>query len=232
MKNLLLFVVTTLVCNSSFAQQQTSAKTIVTDYQKTTKLNAGIKPQAVYSLTENWFNANPAMFTTKNAEAPETSKTKNKKEVEEAYDNKRPLQSLDPAVNRVLGQGLVKYFGGTKTSIRLLYIKYDITIQATAGQVVFKVSNVRYFHFDPKSYTEAGIYSFNGGKPCDYTGTMEYLKGCQVSSAEFTALTAFFNKTVTDLNASYIKALKEKKMANPGTATKPAASKGKTAGKK
>lgn len=215
MKNFLLFLVPAMLYNITFAQQQT----IITDYQKAIKLNSKVKPADVYSAAENWFSSYGALFTAKNAEAPEPSKLKNKQAVEDAYDNHHPLQTLDPAAYRVLGQGIVKYFGGTKTSIRMLYIKYDISIQASAGQAMFKVNNVRYFHFDPKNYTEAGIFSFKGGQPCDYTGTMEYLKGCQVSETEFTALALFFNKTVTNLQSAFTKELGNKKMLATTSAT-------------
>jgi hypothetical protein len=163
-------------------------------YQQTIKLST-TKTTDVYTAVEKWFNTNTGIFTVKNAEPTVEPKEKNKNDVDAAYGNSRPLQSLDPNANRLIGQGLIKYFGGTRTSIRLMYVKYDIVVEIKAGQLSFKATNLRYYHFDPKSYTDANVFSFTGGKPCDNTGTMDYLVGCQSNPDEFKALGAFFQQT-------------------------------------
>jgi hypothetical protein len=137
MKNLFLF----LVFATAFCKNISAQSVMKTDYKQVIKVNSKIKPADIYTAAQNWFSGNTNLFTAKNAETPATGIAKNKQEVEDAYDNKRPLQSLDPSANRVLGQGLIKYFGGTTTSIQLLYIKYDITIEAKAGQVTNELRN-------------------------------------------------------------------------------------------
>lgn len=228
MKPLLLFILCVFLSAGAVAQQPES---IITDYKKTIKLVAKAKPEEVYSIAEKWFNTNPGIFTSKNASAPEPAKAKNKSAVEEAYDNHHPLQSLDPAAYRVIGQGLLKYYGGTTGSFKLLYVKYDIIIQATAGQVSYRVNNVRYFHFDPKNYTEAGIYAFKGGQPCDYTGTIEYLKGCSVKADEMNALATYFKDVVIKQQAAFTKELKDKKLLQAGTSSTAGKASSKSAGK-
>lgn len=194
-------------------------------YQQTIKLNTS-KTTDVYTAVEKWFNNNAGIFTVKNAEPTVEAKEKNKNDVDAAYGNSRPLQSLDPNANRLIGQGLIKYFGGTRTSIRLMYIKYDIVVEIKAGQLSFKATNLRYYHFDPKNYTDANVFSFTGGKPCDNTGTMDYLIGCQSNPDEFMALGAFFQQTAgkqfkalkTELtNKKYVSAPAPKK--NTGSTT-------------
>lgn len=197
-------------------------------YQQTIKLST-TKTTDVYAAVEKWFNNNTGIFTVKNAEPTVEAKEKNKNDVDAAYGNSRPLQSLDPSANRLIGQGLIKYFGGTRTSIRLMYVKYDIVVEVKAGQLSFKATNLRYYHFDPKSYTDANVFSFTGGKPCDNTGTMDYLVGCQSNPDEFKALGVFFQQTAgkqfkalkTELaNKKYVSAPAPKKSTTGKSTTK------------
>ncbi|HLP49395.1 MAG TPA: hypothetical protein VK154_00780 [Chitinophagales bacterium] len=221
---LLLFLILSV---TSTAQQKTAASPL-SGYQQTIKLNSTAKIADVFSTAENWIYTHPTLFTTKNAEPTVEAKQKNKQEVDDAYGNSRPLQSIDPVANRLTGLGLIKYFGGTRTCIRMLYLKYDITIEVKQGLATFKLSNLRYFHFDPKTYKEANVFSFNGGTPCDNTGTIEYLKSCQVAPEEMNALGNFFRQTADGLYNAFKKELGNKKMlpaptAKPATAKKPAA---------
>lgn len=209
---------------SATAQQKTTASPL-SGYQQTIKLNSTAKIADVFSTAENWIYTHPTLFTAKNAEPTVEAKQKNKQEVDEAYGNSRPLQSIDPAANRLTGQGLIKYFGGTRTCIRMLYLKYDITIEVRQGLATFKLSNLRYYHFDPKTYKEANVFSFNGGIPCDNTGTIEYLRGCNVAPEEMTALGNFFKQTADGLYAAFKKDLGNKKMLPTTAAGKTATAK-------
>ena len=64
-------------------------------YQQTIKLST-TKTTDVYTAVEKWFNNNTGIFTVKNTEPTVEAKEKNKNDVEAAYGNSRPLQSLDP----------------------------------------------------------------------------------------------------------------------------------------
>lgn len=203
-------------------------------YQQTIKLST-TKTADVYAAAEKWFTNNTGIFTIKNTEPTVEAKEKNKNDVDAAYGNSRPLQSLDPNANRLIGQGLIKYFGGTRTSIRLMYVKYDIVVEIKAGQLSFKATNLRYYHFDPKSYTDANVFSFTGGKPCDNTGTMDYLVGCQTNPDEFKALGVFFQQTAGKQFKALKAELTNKKYVSapaPKKSSKGAASSGKAPAKK
>jgi hypothetical protein len=184
------------------------------NYTQSYKLNPKAKTDDVYSLAQTWFNV-PAKFTQKNADPPadslKTKKNKNQLEVDRQFDNSRPLQLLNPEVNKMVGLGLLKYYGGTGTSIKLLYLKYDIYVEIKAGQAMVSVSNIRYFHFAPKNYTATGLYSFAGGKPCDNEGTIESLIDCENFHDEFNGLVVYFNKEVNNLFADFKTLLKQKK---------------------
>lgn len=196
---------------------------IPTGYRQVVKLSATSKQEDVYQLAEEWFKTAPGKFTQKNAEPPVEEggkKAKNKAVLDNEFNNSHPLQVLDPSVYKVSGLGMVKYYGGTTTSIRLLYIKYDITILAEARQTVFEVSNVRYFHFDAKNFQEAGIFAFEGGKPCDHSGTMQYLNDCQQAKEEYTKVAQFFNQQLTGLFTDFKNTLQAKKLLYVAPVTK------------
>ncbi len=219
MKHLLLLLCLLSTC---FATTFAAEPAIPTGYRQVVKLSTTAKQEDVYQLAEEWFKNAPAKFTQKNAE-PEVEeggkKAKNKAVLDKEFDNSKPLQVLDPSVYKVSGLGMVKYYGGTTTSIRLLYIKYDITILAEAGQTIFEVSNVRYFHFDSKTFQEAGIYAFEGGKPCDHSGTMQYLNDCQQVKEEYTQVAQYFNQQLTSLFTDFKNTLKAKKLLYVAPAT-------------
>lgn len=219
---LLLFVITAFTAQ---AQQKVSVPQL--SYKQTIKLGAKVKPEDVYSLAETWVNANSGLFTAVNTPAPTDVKQKSKDAVEKQFDNSHAMQMLDPSVLRIQALGLIKYFGGTTTSLRMLYIKYDIAIQAKAGEATFSISNVRYFHFDAKSYADAGIFSFDGGVPCEHSGNLSDLYTCQKSTEEFNQLTAYFNKTVKAQADAFAKELKDKKMLYVAPATTSKSSAGK-----
>jgi|ERR1043165_232130 hypothetical protein len=209
-----------LLCFVSAGVAQSADLSAFKGFNQTVKLNSKIESSDVFSAVEHWFNANPALFTSKNAEPAFEAKAKNKADVEDAYANRTPLRSLDPASNKLIGQGLIKYYGGKGASIQLMYLKYDITVEIKTGEAAFRISNLRYYHFDAKNYTDAGIFAYGGGKPCEHTGTMEYLVDCQTSPTEFQALADFFQQTVKAQGKAFGEELKAKKML-PAPATKP-----------
>lgn len=206
-----------LLSTSSYAQQKAALPLLA--YQQSIKLGAKVKPEDVYTAAESWFNANPSLFTSSNALAPSDVKQKNKEAVDKEFNNSHALQMLDPSIYKLQALGLIKYFGGTTTSIRMLYIKYDIAIAIKAGSATFSISNVRYFHFDAKNYNPTGIFSFDGGKPCEHSGNLDALYNCQTNAEEFKQLSDYFNKTVKAQAEAFNKGLKDKKMLYTAPAT-------------
>jgi hypothetical protein len=216
MKNLSLCAVLLWLSNNTIAQTSFPYDSLTHKvfYKQTYQLAAKAKADDVFALAETWFSE-PARFTQKNAEPPidttKAKKNKNKISVDKEFDNAKPLQILDPAGHKINAMVLVKYYGGYTNSIKLLYIKYDINLEIRNNTCTVSIDNVRYYHFDPKSYAQTALYNFSGGKPCDAAGNMEYLIACENFHDEFKNLALYFNKQTTGLCADF-KALLKKKM--------------------
>lgn len=188
-------------------------------YRQAIKLAPGAKTENVYAAATDWF-ADSARFTHYNAVAPlDTMQVKKpnkrKRATEEQYANTRPLQMQDPAADKMQGLGIIRYYssGG---SIKMLYLKYDISVEVTKATAVLTVSNIRYYHFDATSYKPAPIYNFSGGKPCEEVGTLESLISCQNFHDEFKKLAMYCNKEIYGHMADLRITLIKKKLVSDG----------------
>lgn len=190
-------------------------KKLVT-YKTSIKLDPNLDPYDVYQVAEGWFKENPDQFTQKNADPPldaeKAKKNKNKMDVDESFDNKQPIKGLDPNGYKVVGGGLLKYYGGNVSSFRLLYIKYDIYLAVEHNALTASVSNLRYYHFNQATFSKLGIYSFQGGTPCDPMGFIESLIECQHSPEEFNQISQYFGQEVDKLFASLNATVEKHKM--------------------
>jgi len=95
-----------------------------------------------------------------------------------------------------------------------------------------KISNIRYFHFDSKSYGETGLYGFGGGKPCDQVGKIEDLIPCPKFPDEFKNLALYFNKETANLFTAFKTMLKQKQLLYDSKASTPPSNVKKPAVKK
>ncbi|MBS1623866.1 MAG: hypothetical protein JST83_07595 [Bacteroidetes bacterium] len=188
-------------------------------YRQSIKLIPKVKMEDVYAAATAWF-ADSAHFTHYNAIAPlDTMQlkkpNKRKRAAEEQYANTRPLQMQDPAADKMQGLGVIRYYssGG---SIKLLYLKYDITVEVTSTAAILTVSNIRYYHFDAGSYKQAPIYNFSGGKPFEEVGTLESLIDCQHFNDEFKKLAVYCNKEIYGHIADLRTVLIKKRLAVDG----------------
>jgi hypothetical protein len=199
------------------------------------KLNSKIKTEDVYASALKWFG-NPATFTKKNADPPidtlKAKKNKRKAEAESQFDNPRPLQMQDPAGSKLVGMGISRYYGGMGTSIKLLYLKYDIYVEIKEGIATISALNIHYFHYNSQTYAQTGLYNFSGGKPCEEVGKIEALIGCENFHDEFKALGIYFNKETTVLFADFKNLMAQKKfLYDPKTASAAPKTTGKSTAK-
>ena len=185
-------------------------------YKQSFKLNPKVKEEDVFAVAEKWFTENPGKFVQKNADLQidtvKAKRNKNQVELDKEFGNIRPLQSLEPTGGKIVGMGLLKYYGGSTSSIRLLYIKYDLYLKIEQDVLSLSIANVRYFHFNPSTYAKMGIYGFNGGQPCEPMSNLEYLIDCETAHNEFGALASCFNKETSKLFADLKGSLKTNKV--------------------
>jgi hypothetical protein len=183
-------------------------------YTESFKLSSKVKTDEVYAAALKWFG-DSAKFNHKNADPPidtlKAKRNKKKKEAEEQFNNPRPLQMQDPVGGRVQGMGIIRYFGSANSTIKLLYVKYDIAVKVQAGLASIAIENIHYFHYHPTSYKQVALYNFSGGKPCEEVGTLESLIGCENFRDEFKNLALYCNKYIYGNMDDFKNMLKQKK---------------------
>lgn len=183
-------------------------------YYQSHRLDTKVKTEDIYAASKAWFD-DAARFTNKNADPPTdsvaASKIKRKRAAELQFANPRPLQMQEPIGHMLQGMGIIRYFGSMNNAIKLLYIKYDITVRIKADSASISVSNIHYFHYLPSSYRQVPVYSFAGGRPCEEVGTMETLISCGNFRDEFTSLAQYCNKVIYGQMSDFKNLLKQKK---------------------
>lgn len=171
-------------------------------YKQSFKVSGVQSDEEIYRLVQQWFDASATQFTRQNIAAPDAPNSKNKQAVDEAFNNSVPVQSIDPDSKRISARGLTRYYGGSVSScINMLYLEYYVVVQVNNKEVTATVCNIRYHHFNRKSYAAQPIYNWMGSKPCDAADKFERLMSGAVCSDELTALCAFLGQDMANLLA-------------------------------
>jgi|GEM_PF-3308605 len=238
MKHIAILIITlsatfTLTGQSSFPYDSVSHTVI---YHQSYKLNAKAKIDDIYAAAHSWYDS-AAKFTNVNAELPGDTalakKIKKRRAAEEQFANPRPLQMQEPVGHMLQGMGIIRYYSSTNNSIKLLYIKYDITVRIIGDSASISASNIHYFHYQTASYKQVPIYNFTSGRPCEEVGTIETLISCGNFPDELASLAQYCNKVIYGQMGDFKNLLKQKKyLYDPKAATTtPAKAKAKTPAK-
>jgi hypothetical protein len=199
MRYFLLYVITGMLVLNSYAGTKVpvdgSGEVV---YKHTFKLQSNFTDQDAYAMIQDWFSSGAGKFTAQN-ETVSAGGTKNKALVEEAFDNSKPLQSLDPASGRVTGKGLIKYFGSAASSIGALYMEYYIVLEVNGHQLTATVSKMKYHHFNQRTFAAKPIYGWQGGKPLDSADKLGALVNSADENRDILDVAAFVNKNVVAL---------------------------------
>lgn len=179
-------------------------------YKQSFKVSGNQTDEEVYNLVQQWFESSAGQFTRQNTILPEAGNSKNKQAVDEAFNNSVPLQSIDPDSKRISARGLTRYYGEGTSCINMLYLEYYVIVQVSNKEVTATVCNIRYHHFNRKSYAAQPIYNWMGTKPCDAADKFEKLMTGSVCSEELTALCSFLGQDMANLLADLKTSLKTK----------------------
>jgi hypothetical protein len=183
-------------------------------YRHSFKLPANVTNDDAYAIAQNWFNADASKFTCQSGEGANVT-CKNKALVEDEFKNAQPLQSLDPAVGRITGKGVMKFYGGPLSAISLLYTEYYVVLEVKDHQLTATVSKLKYHHFNQRSYSEKPIYLWQGGRPFDAADKLENLVNGPTESKDLQDLGTFVNQQVATLFTGLQSYLQTQKMLDP-----------------
>jgi hypothetical protein len=223
MKTLMIITACLLVC-SPFAgyagnKLPVDASSGEVVYRQSFKLPANISNEDAYAIAQNWFNVDATKFTCQCGEGANVS-CKNKALVEDEFKNTQPLQSLDPAVGRITGKGIMKFYGGPLSAISLLYTEYYVVLEVNNHQLTATVSKLKYHHFNQRSYAEKPIYLWQGGRPFDAADRLENLVNGPAESKDLQDLGIFVNQQVATLFNGLQSYLQTQKILDPSQLTR------------
>lgn len=178
-------------------------------YRFSIPLDKPMHTDDAFELAQQWFTKNTALFNRGNAIAlqepanPKSVNVKNREEVNRVFANAYPLQSLDPASNRMTGKVITRFGGDAGGTLRLLYLEYYLIVTVNNNYLQCEITNFRYNHFNPNNYLLQRILSFKDSYSCDPVNTMEYLVKTENSHAEFEKLYCFLNDDIDALFAHF-----------------------------
>ena len=152
-------------------------------YRQTLRLQNSLSQEDAFNLIQEWFTSGTSKFTCQSGNDLNLS-CKNKAEVENAFCNNHPVQSLDPASGRIAGKGLIKYFGPVNSNISLLYMEYYLVLEIKGQNVTATVSKMSYHHYNQRTYTARPIFGWQGGRPFEPADKLENLVNSTNESRE------------------------------------------------
>ena len=172
-------------------------------YKFSLEVDKTVKKKALYNLLQDWFYQNTELFsrsnTTDTLKTADKKKSENKEAVQREFANLTPLQHTDPESDRLSGKVIMKYTGSRNGCMRLFYVQYALVIIVEDNKLTGEVCNIRYNHFNPKTYQTQPVFNWSGQMPCDEVNTLEYLKDCEVCHDEFAKFSSFLNSDVEEL---------------------------------
>lgn len=169
-------------------------------YKQTYKISSKVKDDACYALLQKWVSKKPERFTRQNRDSIGCDcKHKNKPRVEKEFSNTQPLQSLDPAAKKLSIRCVMQYGGDGSNCINVMYVEYYLVLEVKANKVTATINKFKYHHFDKKNYAAKQVYSWDGSKPADGVGTLEYLNDTMGSTKDVQAFMAFLKADMSKL---------------------------------
>lgn len=167
-------------------------------FKQTFTIGENLSEDQVFEVVQNWFAKSTSKFNRQNADMLSVGNGHNRQQVDASFSNARPLQSIDPSAKKFAAKGVIKYNGGAGSNINVLYMEYYMIIDINGNQVTATISNIKYHHFNSRTFAAQPIYSWAGGKPCDSCDKLESLLENDAYAADVNKLSAFL---ITDLHS-------------------------------
>ena len=162
-----------------------------------------VSNEDAFTQAQNWFAIHKSECsranTTARLESCDGINTKSRDEVAKVFANNTPLQSLDPASNRMTAKMITKYVGNQGGTIQAMYLQYYLMITIADGQINCEISDIRYNHFNKRSYRFQRVLNWNNATSLEPVDKIEYLIENEQSHDEFNLLYSFLNKDINQL---------------------------------
>ena len=194
-----------VLASSVFAETKlpVDAATQKVVFKTTLPLRSGVSTDAAFTLAEEWFKSNREQFSRVNrpvvSPSEKASFAKQHQAVDKEFENNTPLQSLDPASNRLVGKVILQYNGNRGGTIQHLYVQCSLILEIEEHQMQVRVTDITYNHYNMNTYQPQRFLNYSNSNACDAVNYIEYLMDCEQSHEEFSAFNDFFNRDVKAL---------------------------------
>lgn len=153
--------------------------------------------ETAYALVQEWFEKNPCEFRRCNLNqygcVAQNPNLRNLEEVEKVFGNPTPLQALDPESNRITGKVVTKYTGDALGLLKVIYLESFLVITISDNAIECEMTDIRYNHFNPKSFLLQRINNWSDFTSLDPVNTVEYLQSNQKCIQDYGKFSKFLN---------------------------------------
>jgi hypothetical protein len=181
-----------------------NAATHKVSYRFSVPVTAGISKEKAFETVQGWVAQNSRVFTRTNdlfaMNAASNDGNKTFTELEQVFNNTQPLQSIDPEGNRLAARVMVKYqSANSNRCLQMMYVQYYLVVTIKDNAIEAEVTDMRYNHFNKKSFQLMRINSWTDYTSCEPISTIEDLIANEHCHEEFCAFATFLNNDVAKL---------------------------------
>jgi hypothetical protein len=103
-------------------------------FKEIIQLDTNIRADKIIAIAQDWFVSNPSNFNRTNKSSISAGEVifgmsrANSDNVDILFKNDQPLKLTDTIRKKLLGKGVLKFWGNTAGHLRLAYFEYDIEI--------------------------------------------------------------------------------------------------------
>ncbi len=166
-----------------------------------------VTDQQAYEIAAEWFGKNATEFTRSNisqaAQCAQCTNASSMAEVNHEFKNTEPVQSLDPASNRISLRVVTKYYGATGGNIHALYLQYYMIVTVADHKINCQITDMHYNHFNEHNYQFKRIQNWSNSTSLDPVNTLDYLIANEQSHEEFNKFYSFLNSDVNQIMAHF-----------------------------
>lgn len=191
---LLAFLSTMAATGHSLPIDTTTGKVI---YRTQIEVSKKLSQERIYATLQNWFSTHPEVCNRCNKpENTDGVNTKNYIEVQRVFNNSSPLQSIDPESTRMAIRIIDRYFADEDEALKVVYTEYYVVITVSGNKVTAEISDIRYNHFNHRSYMLQRIGNWSDVLSFDSVNTIEHLLANGQHNDELLKLFTYINEDI------------------------------------
>lgn len=193
---------------SAFAQFPTDDNGNVS-FSEVVEVDKSITAEQMYKSAIEFVATNKSDFNRSNSEKNSDAATyflglsnADFAEVDVLFKNDNPLSFSDDSKNKIITNVVTKYSGSKLGYVRVMYVRYSISLQFKDGRYKYMANNFEYTHYNQATRKQTQIYGMKDKPPCGSNGSLDVLLQCNKGKKE---LGKFYNFLGNDVKALLLK---------------------------